>query len=266
MDNIIMLDNMTDMRGKIYRNAFLFTFLAVLLLFSPCAWAKSDAQWYKEAGHRSDKWDNLAESGMESFDAQSYATAYLLLKKAYDLGCRDPLVTMKIGFQEEAAGKYEDAFAHLSESAQSFDRMYPAHAEAKRISFHAARAAFMANKFDAAKLNIEKALAASGDDVNFLMIAAQIYGKLGEWKLAVLQLDKAKGKIAANAPMAEKIAVNRMLAIAYYKLDSLDQAQAIVDDILRSNPGDQIALEYRRLISERRQKIKEEEVIRRITQ
>ena len=242
---------------------FLFLFVS-LYSFSSIA-KMTDLSMYKKYGAKSQKWNALVESGIESFDAGSFATGYMLLNQAYINGCRDPLVLFKLGIYDEKRDLYLKSSRLLSESARSFRRVYPSHSEARRISAHAMRSAFMANDYITAAQFVDSAVSQKNADVTTLLIASQIYLNENNWKKSISILRRAKKKVKSD-DLRTLVSICRMLINAYLNIDNVKMAEYYVSELLLIAPNDQYALRYQEKIKLEKQRKMQENIIKSVSE
>ena len=243
---------------------FLF---ALLLSFSTPLFAatQTDYELYLKSGDRSPKWNDLVESGFESFDSGNLPTASIFLERAYNAGCRDALLLFRLGLFRESRGQYKEAAALLKLSAEKIAKQYPSHPLAKGIHEHLGRELFQSNDFDGALSEFKKALEYSPDNFMMLFMSGQILRSKKETDAAKIMFEKAlQAKPPAGIPYNPQLkVVSELMAIAFEQKD-FDTCLLYADKILSVSPQDATALSYKKKSQEAKLKQREREVIEKI--
>lgn len=227
----------------------------------------ADYKLYTKLGHRDAKWDEYIAPAFTSFDEGQFATSGILLKKAYELGCRDPLVLFRLGIYKETAGEFDEAATLFDEAAKGVIKRYPGHPLAKAMPKHAGRALYKADRMDEALPHLTKALAVEPDDFMLLLMAGQIERMQKRLTEAREHFERA---LAAGAPAGitpdPELTLLRELIIITYELKDWDACGKYADMALKKDPRDKVANEYRRDLSRARQREKELEIIKKMVE
>ena len=123
----------------------------------------SDYKLYLASGHRSKDWDELIESGFQSFGGDHFSTALIFLKRAYQKGCRDPLLLYRLGITHESSGKLDESIDYYREARNNFPKYYPHHPLREDIDLHLGRVLFRREKSEEAFPLLENALRKKAD-------------------------------------------------------------------------------------------------------
>jgi len=227
----------------------------------------ADYKLYAKLGDRNAKWDEFIAPAFTSFDQGQFATAGILLKKAYELGCRDPLVLFRLGIYYESTGEFDQAATLFDEAVEGVVKRYPGHPLAKAMPKHAGRALYKADRMDEALPHLKKALAVEPDDFMLLLMAGQIERIQGNLTEARGYFERA---LAAGPPQGvtpdPKLALLRELIILTYELKDWDACRRYADSALKIDPRDKVANEYRKDLSRARQRQKELEIIKKLVE
>lgn len=246
-------------------------FILVFLTFtSPTFAVQSDYSWYLKAGDKSPKWNEFIEPGFSAFDAGNLSTAYVLLNKAYELGCRDALLLYRLAIYKESRGQAGEA-AQLTELAlQKIQTQYPNHPLALGIHEHAGRILYKNDNFEGALAQFEQVVGKIPDNLPTLFMAGQCarilkkFDKAKEFLERALKLpgtksgtdgDENTGQIMLLKLLSELMAVS-------YGLKDAAACVAYADEILKISPTDKSALSYKqkskylKSIQEEKEKLK----------
>lgn len=223
---------------------------------------KDDYKLYAKSGHRSKKWDQFIEPAFQAFDGDNLATASIFLQKAYDAGCRDPLVLFRLGLFKESRGANAEAASMLGEAAAGLPKYYPSHPLSAAINKHTARALYSIERYDEALPYLTEALSLEPDDFMLLFMSGQILNQRGELDRARAVLEKAT--TLPPPPGIEMDAAKsllRALADVTFKLGDLEQCAVYVEGLLKLSPADPIGQGYRQKLQEKQRKQKEQQII-----
>lgn len=228
---------------------------------------KDDYKIYQKLGHQDKAWNEWIKPGFESFDESNYATASIFLQKAYDKGCRDPMVLFRLGIYMESRGKIKEAASYLDEAAKGTKQRYPDHALNKAVNRHAGRALYKADKYDDAKPYLLEALKYEPDDFMLLLMAGQIERLQDKKTKARALFEKA---LAAKTPEGvkpnPKTTVLGELIILTFDLKDYEACQKYIDQALKLDPKHKVAKRYNSQLQRRRIREKELEIIKKITE
>jgi tetratricopeptide (TPR) repeat protein len=117
---------------------------------APVPITPQDYELYLQKGDRNKSWDEWIKPAFESFDSENYATAAIFLRRAYEKGCRDPMVLFRLGIYEESRDKAKEAAEMLKIAAAGAARRYPGHQLASAIHRHAGRALYKIDDYKGA--------------------------------------------------------------------------------------------------------------------
>ncbi len=229
------------------------------------ATTKRDYSLYWKTGHKSGKWNQFVRPGFDSFDNGNMATAGIFLQKAYDKGCRDPMVLFRLAIISESRQQYNEAAKLISEANRTLESHYPKHPLNKAIHKHAARALFSANKNSEALPHLTEALKHEPNDFMLLFMAGQVLHQMGEPAKALIPLEKA-----LTVPPPEGDAVNAArtllheLILVTYEMGNPDACRNYIDKMLALDPGDQLANRYRSKVGFLRRKNRESEIMKKL--
>lgn len=217
-----------------------------------------DYSLYLKSGHRSPMWDDMIESGFQSFDAGNLPTSYIFLGKAFDQGCRDGLVLFRLGIYYESVGQYKEAAEALLQAAEKLKQNYPNHPLSGAIHEHTARALYQANDPDRALPELQKGLQKSPNNFMLLFLTGQILREKGFYNDAKQVFEKALGVRAPKGVGPDaKLRLLTELMIVTFELRQLDASQGYADKVLAISPNDPAALSYKQRIEQARLKTKE---------
>ena len=226
-----------------------------------------DIKLYLKQGDRDPKWDEFIAPAFESFDKERFATAGIFLNKAYELGCRDPLVLFRLGIYRESQDRTKEAADLMLEAAKGMGNRYPGHPLAQAVPKHAGRALYTADRVDEALPYLEKALALEPDDFMLLLMIGQIDRMKKRHAKARDRFEKA---LAAGAPEGvtpdPKLTLMRELIIITYELEDYKACEGYVERVREIEPKDKVALDYNKRLGKRKQRQREMDLIKRITE
>jgi len=234
---------------------------------APRATTPGDYEIYAKKGHRSKSWDEWIGPAFESFESDNYATAAIFLGRAYEKGCRDPMVLFRLGIYKESRGEAKEAADMLTEAARGAARRYPEHPLASAIHRHAGRALYKADRFKEALPHLKQALVYEPDDFMLLLMTGQIERMEGSKESARALFEKA---LAARMPEGvepdPKSTVLGELIVLTFDLDDLDACEEYIALALKHDPKHKIATTYRGRVKHARFRKKELEIIKKLTE
>ncbi|MBN1283500.1 MAG: hypothetical protein JXA24_07010 [Proteobacteria bacterium] len=226
-----------------------------------------DLNLYRKQGHRDAKWDEFITPAFECFDADRFATAGIFLRKAYELGCRDPLVIFRLAICRESAGDAKLAAELMIEAEKGLASRYPGHPLSQAISKHAGRALYKADRYKEALPHLRKALEREPGDFMLLLMAGQVERMEKNLSEARSLFEKA---IASGAPAGmipdPALTLLRELVILTYELKDFAACEAYVAMVRERDPQDRVAAEYDRRLKSARAREKELEIIKKMVQ
>lgn len=233
----------------------------------PSPTTKDDYNLYLKSGHKDKAWNEWIKPGFESFDEGNYATASIFLKKAYDAGCRDPMVLFRLGIYSETRGEIKQAAGYLDEAAKGVKQRYPDHPLLKAINRHAGRALYKADSYDKAMPYLLEALKYEPDDFMLLLMAGQIERMHDKKTQARALFERA---YAAKAPEGvkpdPKTTVLGELIILTFDLKDYEACQKYIDEALKLDPKHKVAKAYNSKLQRQRIREKELEIIKKMTE
>lgn len=225
--------------------------------------AEDDLVAYKKHGQHSPEWDDLIASGFESFESGNYATALIFLRRAYDKGCHDPLLLLKIGIYDESQGRLKEAADLLITAAEKFPHVYPDHPQAKRIAEHVGRVLYTLDDGDRALPYLETALKNDPDNFMLNVMSGQILRLQKKPAEALARFQKAYA-LAPAVGMDARRAVLKELMVLTFEMENYDACSQFAAQLLTLAPGDATALSFRDRMQKRKMQQKEQETIKKI--
>lgn len=234
---------------------------------APQVTTPSDYQLYLKSGDRDAKWNEYIEPAFSSFDSENYDTAAIFLKKAYEKGCRDPLVLFRLGIYQENRRQFKDAAMLLAEAADGFPKRYPNHPLNSSIPKHAGRVLYQIDNYEKAFSYLQKALEYEPNDFMILLMLGQISRNSKQYKESRIYFERA---LLAKPPEGTTPDPRRTLLdeliILTFELKDLNACQQYVNIVLSSWPQDPIANSYRSRLDRERYLKQQDEVIKKMVQ
>lgn len=225
----------------------------------------NDLHAYRASGDKSPEWDALVEPGFEAFEAGNFATAHIFLKKAYERGCRDTLLLMKLGIYEESLGNLPFAMELLTESSERLARQYPDHPAKNEIGIHAGRILYKLDRFPEALPHLEKGLASHPDDFMLLFMTAQILRTQKNYEEARARFQKV---ITLPTPTGispdPKLTVVRALMSLSCEMQDYDVCNEYANLLLTLIPNDPEAKAHQSFVQKKKLEKREMEIIQEI--
>lgn len=226
-----------------------------------------DYSYYLKSGHKSPKWNEFIEPAFQTFDSENMSTASIFMQRAYDQGCRDPLLLFRYGIYLESKGKYNDAAELLLETADGVKKRYPSHPLNKSIYKHTGRTLYHVGRYSEALTQLTEALKIQNDDFMLLFMSGQILHHLGELQKARFILEKA-----ALSPPPMDMAASTVkpllheLILITSKMGDMVACEIYVNQLLTFFPDDPMALQHRRELTKMKNKAREREILKNIIQ
>lgn len=227
-----------------------------------------DIKLYRLRGHRSPKWNELIVPAFQTFDGGNFPTAFVFLQKAYERGCRDPLVLFRLGLYRESTGALKEAASLFEEAAKKLPEHYPKHHLTKDINAHAARVLYQLDRTDAAMKHIRRALKETPDDFMMLFLGGQILRQQKQPREARILLERAIAvpiPAGMNEQQTKRTLYNELVAVCY-ELGNFDSSLKYADEVFRIDPNDPVARNYAQKIQRELQRRREREIINRLVQ
>jgi len=250
----------TNLFIKVTLLVFIFTFFSI----SPCL--ANDYALYEKNGHRSSSWDSLVKASFESFDSGDIGTGLLFMQKAYDKGCKDGLLLLKISLYYELNKDYKKAIDYLTQASPALTKQYPSYEQTKRLHEHFARLYYQTDQYDKALPEIELALKDNLDNFTLLFILGQIYLTQKDNQKAVQAFELALRCNDKSRTPAATMTIAAQLMITYYELQDFEKSLFYAERILESDPSNQTALSYKQRIQKDAYQKKEKEAIEKMVQ
>jgi len=211
------------------------------------ATTKKDYSYYTKSGHRSSKWNNLILPGFQSFDSGSLSTSFIFLQKAYDKGCRDPLVLFRLAIYKESMKQYANAAQFIKEAVEKVGERYPTHPLNKAIHKHAGRALYNIGDINGALVHISEALKYEPDDFMLLFMAGQLLNQKGNPSEAREMLESAlvvSPPADVGAAQAIKPLLHELMA-ATFNMKDYKACKSYAEQMIALDPTDRAAHDYK---------------------
>lgn len=213
--------------------------------FNSIAWGSSD--------DCSPMWNDLIKPGFEAFEANQFPTAYVFLNKAYEKGCRDGLVLVKLGTINEINGHFADAAKIFTEAEPALKKSYPNHELAKAIDTYLGRVYYQLDQYDKALPYLEKALVLDPNNFMLLFMTGQTQRLAGKLDAAYANYRKALGvPLPQEVQPDPKLALLKELMIVTYDMKRTDESEKYADTILKADPTNVTAKSYKQRITQQR--------------
>ncbi len=226
---------------------------------------KDDYQLYLKSGDRNPSWDEYIEPAFTSFDSENFATAGIFLAKAYEKGCRDPLVMFRLGIYRESRRQFKEAAELLSQAADGIAQRYPGHPLNNSIALHAGRALYQIDDYVKALPYLQKALQQNPNDFMILLMLGQIArsGKLYAEARSLFERAIASKPPENVTPNPVRTVLGELIILTYALKDS-EACQKYVDMVLSAWPRDPVANTYRTRLDKERFEKKQQEMLDKI--
>lgn len=248
--------------GKVQKSRWILAFLG--LFISSSAWAASDWELYQKEGLKSNSWDKLVQAGFETETQGASATSYVFLRKAYELGCRDALVLMKLGFYYELKQNFKEALPLFVEASGKFELQYKDNPLRSEADAHAARLAYQLQLFEISRKFTEQALILKPNDFGLLFLAGQLQRQAGKFPEAKQRFEQAmQATVPADLGFDALITILRELVVITAQLEDDQACLTYANELARKVPGDPLAEKHRqrillkRLEEQERQRLRE---------
>jgi tetratricopeptide (TPR) repeat protein len=234
---------------------------------APVPITPGDYELYLKSGDRSKEWDDWIKPAFESFDSGNYATAAIFLSRAYEKGCRDPMVLFRLGIYEESKGRAKEAAEMLKIAAAGAKKRYPKHQLASAIHRHAGRALYKVDDYKGALPHLKEALTFEPNDFMLLLMTGQIERMEGRKEKARGYFELALGApMPANVKPDPKTTVLGELIVITYDLKDYDACDKYIKMALERDPKDKVANKYKGLVGRARFRQRELEIIKKIVE
>ena len=228
---------------------------------------KRDYSLYLKMGDRSSKWNEYVKPAFESFDNGNIATASIFLNKAYEMGCKDPLVLFRLGIIKEIRGKTADAAVIFTQAAEGIEKYYPKHPISEGIYKHTGRALYGSNRHLEALPYLTEALKLEPNDFMLLFMAGQILHQMKEPDKAKIALEKALGvSRPAGIEVESLIPLLHELITVTFKMKDFQACANYIDQTLAIYPTDSLAINYKKKLTAKLRQKRELEMIKKFVQ
>jgi tetratricopeptide (TPR) repeat protein len=222
-----------------------------------------DYSYYLKSGHKSSKWNEFIEPAFQTFDSGNLATASIFMQRAYDQGCRDPLLLFRYGIFLESKGNYAGAADMLVETTKNIAKHYPEHPLVKSIHKHAGRTLYHANRYEDALKSLAEVLKVQKDDFMALFMSGQILSRMGELQKARLILEMAAQTRPPAGMEADTIRpLLHELVTVTVKMGDVAASEAYLSQLLALYPDDPVGHQHKRELEKQRAKSREREILK----
>lgn len=272
-----MQDKFRNSKGYLkMRRLVLILFIALWIL---PAWAKEDTpkkqperkidDWtlYKRAGHKSEAWNELVEGGFFALSNNNLVTGNQLLERALSLGCKDPLVYLKVGQYYENKEDYQKAADFYKKATPGILRQYAKTPYAEIMHETYGRVLFALNQYADAKQQFTAQLESKPKSFTSLFLLGQISKTEGDLPAAIDYFTRA-----SEAPLPTETTTNIPLTIAvelaqaYYQTGDIETSMNYCKQALGLDPKNPLVLKIKANIERAIQKKHEQEMIQKLVQ
>lgn len=104
--------------------------------------AKQDYQAYKSAQYDNSKWDEEVKAGFEAFHQNQFDVALFQLNKAFQSGCRSPIVLFQLALLHELQKSYYSSLKYYKMAEKNFQKANSNHRYAKDFAENYGRALY----------------------------------------------------------------------------------------------------------------------------
>lgn len=222
---------------------------------------KNDYKIYLKSGHRSPKWDELIEPAFTAFDSDNLATASIFLQKAYELGCRDPLVLYRLAIYAESRGDTLKSAELFNTTVEEITKRHQTHPLAKTINKQAATALYRLGKNELALTRIQKAIESEPDDFMLLFMAGQLSRMANDNETALTHFTRAEKNLTPELGTQAPISLYREITNLVCIKKDLEACKAYTEKLEKASPNDPIAQHARQQLSDHELKQKEKQLI-----
>ena len=247
------------------KKLLIFIGLIVLLIggFSAPYALADDFALYNKSGERSKVWNEYVQSGFEAFEAGNIPTALVFLQKAYDKGCRDGLMTARLGLIHESMGRPKEAVILLEQARPKLKKTYPKHDFTQNIDAHLARMYYSDNQYNKALPLFLEALKTAPDDFTLLFLTGQVLREQDKKAEAYKHYKRAEVLPVPTdvKPDPKKALLKELMALAY-EMKRYDESLSYAEQILILDPRDPIATSYKKTISRKKFKQQQDQGIK----
>ena len=236
--------------------------MTILLFTTSVSAASPDWAAYQKSGHRAAKWDALVQSGFEAFDAGNFSTASNFLERARGRGCKDGLLLFKLGLYEEYLKEYPKAVDFLKSAESPLQKQYPNHETTRAFHENLGRVYYEWDHYEEALPHIQQSIAQLGENFMRLFMAGQILRMQQQWKEAIVDFEKSlQYETPAGTPGNSKLLVMLELTKAYAAVGNEEKALSYANAVLKIDPTNAMAQNYRQQIEHQKYQKHEREVM-----
>ncbi|PIR24571.1 MAG: hypothetical protein COX62_08365 [Deltaproteobacteria bacterium CG_4_10_14_0_2_um_filter_43_8] len=204
-----------------------------------------DVHYYQKYGKHSEAWDVYAVGGLNAFELGNNATGLVLLRTAYEKGCRDPLVLLRLALYFELKDDFKNAEKLIDIARKDFASVYSLHPEKNEVMVHAARILYEQEKYTEALPLFEIALKQNPHNVDAMLMSGQILREQKQYAQAKLRFERALGQTPNTADNTDlRYALLRELLVTSYSLQDYPSTLNAAKQILDINPNDELAKQY----------------------
>jgi len=225
---------------------------------------KKDYGYYLRYGQKSSKWDSFIQPAFQAFSAGHLATASIFLQKAYDNGCRDPLVLFRLAIFKEARNDLNGAISLLSQAESGLKSRYKKHPVNLAIHKQMGQILYSQSKYADALPHLMLALKWQPDDFMLLFMIGDILAESNRMKDARKFLENAISHLPIDGGdniVKSRVALLHELVIVTYKLGDIDACDSYIGILTSIDPSDSLAASYGKKVNEYRMHQKEMNII-----
>lgn len=229
----------------------LFVFFAFLTLLSSLITlptqastiASQDYSAYLSSKHSSTNWDSLVKSGMEAFHSGDYDIAQKSLYKAFNKGCKSPILIFMLALISEYNQAYYSSLDYYQMAKKGFKSSNKGHRYHKSFNENYGRAMYYSGKKDEAMPFLKKAGKRSKSFWLLKLLGMLSYEK-GDTLNAVSYLERAVRVRSDDVTKQELVYIYSLLAKLFLYKGEKDGAHRYYQKVAELDPNHPEAKQY----------------------
>jgi tetratricopeptide (TPR) repeat protein len=202
--------------------------------------AQTDLSAYKSSKHTG-KWDKQVTEGIQAFHDEDYDLTLKLHDKAFNLGCKSPIVLFQLALIHEDKESYHSALEFYKLAKKEFASANKDHRYALTFDENYARALFLSGKPEEAMPLLQKSAKKSKSFWLLKMLGMMAYDK-GDTLNATAYFERAVRLPAAT--QSELVYIYGLLAKMFLEKGEQDGAIRYYNKVLELDPQNSAAKTY----------------------
>jgi len=219
-----------------------------------------DIEEYETSKHASSQWNDLVKQGIEAYHSETYDIAQNMLYKAFNKGCRSPIVVFMLATILEYQQSYYSSLEYYKMAQKGFKKSNKKHRFNRTFNENYGRALYNSGKKQEALPILRKAAKKSKSYWLFKLLGMLSYEQ-GDTLNALSYLERAVRVKSKEVTKAELIFVYGLLGKLFLHKGEQDGAHRYYQKVIDLDPNNPEAKKFMGVIQKQYQNQKMQEVM-----